>query len=439
MKRILLGVLTILLLFLFLFIFLLFTPWGNGILSKFLERKVESALMMDVSLKLRLTPSKVSLNILHGDDELLSINGTHDILFKRLQLTFDTKIKNISIFSHLAGRSLEGSFANYGSLTLGDGKARIEGKALFAGGYLNYDVKSSDDVRTVKLKGDGFRLKKLMRLVGEKPEFDAVLSLTSHLSGKEYLSGYAHIGLFKDHKKTIAVDVKPLKISPASNSASGSYTVSIPDLDKLYFITKRHMRGSLVVKGSFEKDQNLKADAHTHWLGGYIQMEIANQDAKIKAKDLELVKLFDVLMYPKFFDSHLNLNADYNIATMKGTFYAHLVDGRFVPSRFTQLIRSISGFDITRERYADATVNGTINGNLVVFNLFMRGPHTSIKSEKARYWIDRNTVDAPVLIEVKGVPIEVRIRGDVKRPKLEVKLTRDFIEEKARRFLKMLR
>ncbi|WP_024790285.1 hypothetical protein [Lebetimonas sp. JH292] len=223
------------------------------------------------------------------------------------------------------------------------------------------------------------------------------------------------------------------------NIFTGTYSINIPNLDKLYFATKKHLKGKITVNGNIKKDKDLLITGNSKTLGGNINYKLLNNDFTLNAKNLYVVKLMDMLMYPQVFDSTANINLKYNVLSKKGVLDANLIDGHFLPNKLSFLINSLAHFDLTKELYKKTTIHSIINDKKIVSDLDMKSRLTHISSKKAFVDLDKEYIDAKLLLEIMKRPIYVKLKGKLTSPSIKIdasKFLKAEIKRKAKEEIK---
>ncbi|WP_024791558.1 hypothetical protein [Lebetimonas sp. JS032] len=223
------------------------------------------------------------------------------------------------------------------------------------------------------------------------------------------------------------------------NIFTSTYSINIPNLDKLYFATKKHLKGKIRVFGNIKKDKDLLITGNSKTLGGSINYKLLNNDFTLNAKNLYVVKLMDMLMYPQIFDSTANIDLKYNLLNKKGVLDANLIDGHFLPNKLSFLINSLAHFDLTREIYKKTTIHSIINDKKIISDLDMKSRLTHISSKKAFVDLDKEYIDSKLLLEIMKRPIYIKLKGKLTSPSIKIdasKFLKAEIKRKAKEEIK---
>ncbi|MRI82866.1 MAG: hypothetical protein C6I00_00410 [Nitratiruptor sp.] len=231
------------------------------------------------------------------------------------------------------------------------------------------------------------------------------------------------------------LEAKESTIDLATGAIKAPYILTIPDLDKLYFLTNRHLKGSITLTGHLEKDRDLRLKAHSQTLGGKLDLTLLNDDLQAKLRQIHFTALTDMLLYPRVFSSTLDADLNYNIATQKGRLQAQAFKGRILPNKLSFLLQQMANFDITREIYEKTTLTSTIDQQRIRSDLDMTSRLTHISSKGALLDLAANRVEARLRIDIQGRPLYVKITGHLPDPKITLD-ARALLRERAKKEIK---
>ena len=343
-----------------------------------------------------------------GDLKLLHIDGTSDLAGSKT--TYHVTLKEFS------PRSIQATVAAAKLGTL----LYMLNQPHYADGIIDANVKltnltplSGQVVAKVRDgRTDAKVLKKQFDLDGAHITFtlDDTTSITKGvaISDIALLSSVANL-----HSKGARFDINKAVLD-------AKYRLDIPDLGKLYFATKQKMRGKLTVTGEAKMDKGLTFTAHSDTLGGRVDAKLVNDSFSADAKGIEVVQLTDMLYQPRVFDSKMDAKLRYNIATKKGTLDAKAMNGRILPNQMTFLLSQMAKFDITREIYKLTTIHSRINDKKILSDLDMESRLTHISSKNALIDLAREYIDAKLRIDIKKRPLYVKLKGNLKSPKVSL-------------------
>lgn len=395
------------------------------------------------------------------------------------RLAFDIKyalnVKELALFRPIAKIDIQGPFKTNGTLKGDKNLLEILGKSNIASSITNYELILKDfkpDVAKVDIKGA--KLAKILYMLSQPIYADASIDLHAkmksfdikNLSGevvtyvkkgktfpkvlyKEFNLTNAKVG-FNVTQRTIIedsiaktvlrvdstvakADVKNGVYDIKKNIFTSDFTLLVPDLDKLYFATKKHLKGDIKITGKIKKDKDLLVMAHSETLGGKVDFKLLNDKITKKIRGIKVTALTDMLIYPRVFDSTMDADLTYNIKSKKGVLNAKLLKGRILPNQMTFLLAQMAKFDITKEIYDETIIDSKIDDKVFISNLDMKSKLTHISSKNALLDMNKNRVDAKLRIDIRKRPVYVKIKGDINKPKVSVdakELLKDEIEKK---------
>ncbi len=456
---------------------LLFTQMGNNILKPTVQKKISKALGKSIEVKeFSLRPSTLKLVCYYGGNRLLDIHGGFSIFSSTMNLNYTVNIKNLGNF--VGKNVIKGGLRTVGRIYGSFGDFTVDGTANVFGGSLNYRIRLTDKKpESLRLKASNIELDQLLVALG-KPVYaygrisangelddlntasskgEVVVNLDKGFTNPEVLkkefnfenakipfnvvsnikaSGKLLHAVLTLNSNVAMFNVTNSDIDLKSKTLKGTFKLILPDLNKLYFMTKRHLRGKLVFNGDFFKGKDLIVNANSQNVaGGKLQINFKNGVVNANYTDGRLVRLLDMLEYPKVFDSKANLTMTYNLKTTKGEAHVKLINGHFLPNRMSFLINTLAGFDITRELYKLSTVDSKIDNMTIVSNLYMKSRLTQITSKDAYVNLRTNKVDAILNVMIAKKPLKVYIKGDLNKPKVRLDL-KGYIKGKLNKGLK---
>lgn len=452
---------------------------NNGVINREIFKKEfnvnlpKTTIKLEADANLNKTKIDYSTKILSNLAKITS-NGLVNTKNLNFDLNYILNIKELALFQPIIDTKLQGPFNTKGIVKGDKNLLKIKGDSDIAASLTKYELFLKD------LKPDSLildikkaKLQKLLYLASLPIYADADIDLRAKLdnldidnllgdilfeikNGKtfpkvlyeEFNLTDAKIG-FEAISKTIfknsvaktnlsidssvaKADIKEAIFDIKKSVLALDFTIYVPDLDKLYFVTKKHLKGDIRIVGDVKKDKDLLVVAHSNILGGRIDFRLLNDELTKKIRGINVIELTNMLIYPKIFDSTMDADLSYNLASKKGKFIANLFDGRILPNKMTFLLNQMAKFDITKEIYKKITIDGKIDNKMIISNLDMQSRLTHISSKDAILDLDKNRVDAKLKIDIKKKPVYVKIRGDINKPKVSID-AKSIIKEKAKK------
>lgn len=400
---------------------------------------------------------------LHSNLANLSSSGRVVPAPLSLDLTYKVDVKELGLLKPLSGLDLRGPLKLNGKvrgtakklqvsaktnfaashtvvqMTLGDFKpksiqAKIQSlkiqKALYAlklphysDGVLDMDVTIKNAnigtlnglVKTKISHGklDANYLTREMKFSSMMPKTRYSLQATTKLKNSEAISSVnLYSNLLEFHSKKTIFNI-------ADNSLKSDYSLKLKDLNKLYFITEHHLKGTLLARGDISQAKELDVSMHSDIADGKLALTLHNDDVKVKLNGLKTLDILDMTLYPKLFDARVNADILYDLATQKGAIDAKLLSGTFTKNKPLDLVKKYGHIDMYVEKF-----NGDLKTKIVkeklLGSLYLKSNHSSIQTKNARVNMKANTINSKIDINANGNPVKVTLSGDINSPKVSI-------------------
>lgn len=452
---------------------LIFTASGNDTLKPLIEANLNKKLPVRAELAtFRIFPLDIELLI--GKDTRIEAKGALDIFAQHLDISYGIHIAKLQELEPLIGQKLRGSLFTKGTIEGDRERIDIIGDAQVVGSNTTYHMILDEfEPKSLDAKISHADLAKILYMLSLPHFADALIDSTIHLINlepkelagsiishvyngktdasvlqKEFNFTNAYITFRADQttniKKGIVLSDVKVVSSLATLTTKGAkydinkgifnanYSLHLPDLGKLYFATKQKMRGSMDIQGIVRKDSNLLVTAKTKTLGGAIAAKLVDKKLDAKLKKIQVVKLTHMLYYPKIFDSSMDADLVYNLATKKGELHAQAFNGRILPNKMSFLLNQLAHFDITKEIYKVTKLDSTIDDKEILSNLDMQSRLTHISTHNAKIDLARQQIDAKLRIEIQKRPVYVKLSGSLTSPNVKVD-AKELIKSRAKK------
>ena len=215
------------------------------------------------------------------------------------------------------------------------------------------------------------------------------------------------------------LDVKQARFNMRDSSIVTDYLVNVKSLDKLFFVSQRHLRGGISVNGEFKKAKDLDLTIHSKVAGGKIDAALHNDDFHADLKSIQTLDALHILMYPEVFKSSLIGTLDYNLVKEKGVMKADLVDGKFTKNQMLTLIKQYAHVDLYKERFK-GNVRADINKENIVASLDLKSNKSSLKTKNTKLNSKTKKINSKIDINANGNPIVITLTGNAASPKVKV-------------------
>ena len=359
---------------------------------------------------------------LKGSKENMTVDGKSD--FAESDTSFVAKLKDF------APASLKASMKN---LKLAKVLYMVK-QPHYADGVFSLDVDMSD-LRAGKLQGnvvsniknglvDSQYITKAYKFKTKMPRTTFTLATNTKLNG-DIADTMVNL------KSSLAnFDIKQARVNLKESSIVSDYKAIIPNLDKLYFASERHLKGSLSANGELKKGKDLDLTMHSKVAGGNVDVNLHNDDLHADLKSVQTLDVLKMLIYPEMFKSSLNGVLDYNLVQQKGKFKGDVVDGRFTKNQMLTLVKQFGGVDLYKETFK-GDVNADINKEKILASLDLKSNTSSIKTKNTKINSKTKTIDSKIDIVANKNPISVTLTGSATSPKVKVD-AKGILKEKAK-------
>ncbi|MCD6190026.1 MAG: hypothetical protein J7K14_00615 [Sulfurimonas sp.] len=217
----------------------------------------------------------------------------------------------------------------------------------------------------------------------------------------------------------VTLDVKQARFNMKDGSIATDYLVNVKSLERLFFVSQRHLRGGISVNGEFKKAKDLDLTIHSKIAGGKIDATLHNDDFHTDLKSIQTLDALHILMYPEVFKSTLVGTLDYNLAKEKGVMKADLVDGKFTKNQMLTLIKQYAHTDLYKERFK-GNVKADIKKENIVASLDLKSNRSSIKTKNTKLNSKTKKINSKIDINANGNPIVITLTGNVTSPKVKI-------------------
>ena len=287
--------------------------------------------------------------------------------------------------------------------------------------FLNVDI---SDARSETLKGtvvsrvengllDSKYMSKTYEFKSKMPKTTFDMKTTTKLNG-------SLADTKVDFNSNLAtLDVKQARFNMSDSSIVTDYLVNVKSLDKLFFVSQRHLRGGISVNGEFKKAKDLDLTIHSKVAGGKIDAKLHNDDFHANLKSLKTLDALHMLIYPQVFKSTLNGTLDYNLAKEKGVMKADLTNGKFTKNQMLTLIKQYTHIDLYKERFK-GDVKADINKENIVASLNLKSNKSSINTKNTKLNSKTKKINSKIDINANGNPIVITLTGNASSPKVKI-------------------
>jgi len=213
----------------------------------------------------------------------------------------------------------------------------------------------------------------------------------------------------------ISFDIEKARFNIVDNSIKSDYVAKIKDLNKLFFVTNRDLKGSIALNGEFSKAKDLDLTIFSNIAGGSIDAKLHNDDFKASINALQTLDILSMLIYPEVFKSSLNAKLDYNLATQKGDFNGQLDNGVFTKNEMFNLIKKYVKLDLYKEHF-NGDVSAKIDKENILASLDLKSRTASIKTVDTKLNSKKQTIDSELTVTTTKYPVIITLEGALASP-----------------------
>lgn len=449
---------------------------GNILLATHNGKLNPKVLKKDFSIRIpKNTAFSMNLNArLKGDDieydyalnsNLAKVNSGGKITPQPLALDikYGVNIKELAVLKVITGADIRGSLILDGMIKGAKEKLLIKGKSNVASSRTNFIVSLKNfEPKSVELSIKGLKIQKALYMLKQPHYSDGYFDLDVDMSSVDMkdLQGVVRSKIYKakldskymsktyefktlmppvnfnattytvlnknigdtkvDFNSNIAdVDIKSALFKLSDSSIDSDYRVKLHDLDKLFFVSERHLKGSLKAEGRVKKAKDLDFSMNSKVASGILDVKLHNDDLTAKLNGMKTLQVLDMLLYPQVFDSLVSGDVKYNLVDEKGTFKGNLSKGRFTKNQVLDLTKKYAKIDLYKEIFK-GDVNARINKEKIVTSLSLKSNKSSLTTKDARLNSKTQVLHAKIDIVANNNPLEVTLDGDINAPDVKV-------------------
>ena len=429
--------------------------------------------LMSKEFEINIPKTKFSMNLdakLKGDDidytyalnsNLATIKSAGNVVPEPLQVdvTYALDVKELAVLKPITAQDIRGPLALNGTAKGSKAEMIVQGKSSIAASNTKFSTKLQD-FKPVSIQANIEKLKieKLLYMLKQPHYTNGVLSLnadmtnlkegqlkgtvvssiTKGLLNSQYLTKEqkfkskmprtafnlsSHTSLNGDMTQTklnfkstlVSLDIKKANYDIKTQSISSDFKTSIPNLDKLYFITQRHLKGAMTFNGEVKKDKDLDLVVSSSIAGGVLEAKMFNDDVHVDLKSIQTIKALEMLIYPEVFSASLNGTLDYNTQDEKGKFKGDLLNGKFMDNMMFTMLQQYGNLDLYKEKFS-GSVSADINKEKLLGSLSLASNSSSIKTKDAKLDSKAKTVDAKIEVTANKHPMSIILKGNMSRP-----------------------
>ncbi len=217
------------------------------------------------------------------------------------------------------------------------------------------------------------------------------------------------------------LNVKSAKFDIKDASLKSDYTASVKNLDRLYFVTDKHLRGGITANGEIKKDKNLLFTSKSDIAKGKLNLKLLNDDLKITLNGMQTKELLHILIYPEIFASSIDADINYNLKQQKGNAKAKLNNGHFVKNQAFDLLKQYNIIDMYKEEF-NGDVDARIKQEKILASMLLTSKRSHIKTTNTYINTKTQKIDSTLNIKANEDDFDIRLKGDIAKPTVSVNI-----------------
>ncbi len=413
------------------------------------------------------------------NSNLAKISSAGDVVPQplKLNLNYKVNVKELALLKPITGADVRGALRLDGDVKGSKEKMSITGKTDLASSNTTFKaILENFAPKSIKANVVGLKLQKLLYMIKQPHYADALFDMQVDISNADMKNLQGNVNteikkglldsryLTKAYKftsqmpktafsaktettlnkniidtkvnffSTLAdLNVKKARFNMKDASINSDYTVKISDLNRLYFVTDRHLKGGLVANGELKKAKDLDFTAHSNIAGGKLYAKLHNDDFHADLNSLKTLDILDILIYPKIFKASLDADLDYNLAKSKGKLSGFLTHGTFTKNKVLDLVKQYAHINMYVQKFK-GDVNADINKEHIIANLDLRSNTSSIKTTNTKLNTLTQKINSKIDIIANKNPLTITLKGDIKSPKVGIDANK-LIEKEATKAL----
>jgi len=443
---------------------LVFTPFGNDLIAPMIEEKIQEQTKLESKLdtyKLNLSDFEILITL--NKNNTISVKGDYSLFSQSMNVVYSVNLEELKTLKALLQAELDTSLHLNGTvegdakLLVVDGKSDIASSATtFKAQLINFEPSK------IQANIKGLVIQEVLAILKQPHYTDGLFDLSVDIRNAdiEHLDGVVNSKIYKGkldskyltktynfesmmprttfnattssklskkvvdtevdfNSNLVNLDVKSAKFNIKQNALESDYIVKVHNLDSLFFVTQRHLKGSIIANGEVKKAKDLDFTMFSNVADGKLTANLHNDDFKAKLKGMQTLKVLDMLLYPKIFKSLIDADVTYDLANAKGVMNGKLSNGKFTRNQVLDLAKQYAATNMYKETFK-GDVNAKINKEKVVASLDLKSNRSAITTKDTKLDTKASTIDSKVDINANGNPIGVKLTGDINQPKVDI-------------------
>ena len=380
-----------------------------------------------------------------------------------VDLSYKFNVKELAVLKPLTGADIRGPLHLDGQLSGTQSQMKLQGKTDIASSKTSFVVTLKEFIPAdVLLHVKALRLQKLLYMMKQPHYANALVDVTMNIKDADpkNLQGVIDTKVYKGlldsryltkayqfkslmprtrfdalthtklngnsidtkvtlHSSLADLYIKDAHVSMKDTALLSDYRVKLHSLDKLYFVTQRHLKGELIAFGKVHKAKDLDFSMHSDIAQGKMDVKLHNDDLHVDMKKLQTLEILDMLLYPKVIESNIDAQLDYNLIASKGKLKGYITQGHFTKNQVLDLTKQYAKIDLYKQTFK-GDIGADINKEHILASLDLKSNTSAIQTQDTRLDTLKQTIDSTLHITANKHPLTVELHGAIASPKVSV-------------------
>lgn len=468
MKKILIALLLMIALVLGAFYGILFTNYGNNLISSYIEDKVNDG-QKDVKLKVndfKLSFKTINFDAMINDDSIINVSGDFDIFNQNVDLKYDIKINDLRTLKNLTNQDFKGPFSTSGIFKGDKNEAIVQGTSDIALSKTKYYINLVDfEAKNIHVDLQDGKIEELLALL-DKPIYTkgdlnlsadiknidinnldgAILAkiskgkINNEVVNKEFSqtlqSGITFQGDINASLLGKEVEVKSELLTSLAdifinktiidlekNKTISDFKIDVKNLNKLESIIGKKLNGEFLTTGNIIAENSLiLVDGTTNILESTATYNLKIKDKNLqnltfKIEDAKLEKLFHMLSEPVYATGNLAIQGD--IKSLKAEKFDGLIISKVSQAKIiNEVVNAVYKQNLKDNITLDFQVDTSLVSNQAISKALLKSNIMNLNIEKAIYDFKDSSFNSDYLVKIPSLDkmldfTKTKLRGTI--------------------------
>jgi|GEM_PF-707419 len=453
MKKLFLSLTLIIILMLVSVYGILFTKYGNGIVSSYIEKKINTG-QNDVKLKVNdftLTLKNLNFDASINDNSKINISGDLSLFKKSVDLKYDIKINELSTLKNLTKQEFKGPLVTSGIFIGNEEEAIIQGVSDIAKSQTKYYFNLEDfEPKNINIQVKNAKIEDLLVLLN-KPLYakgdlniladikNANLSkldgmivakitdgkINNEVVNSEFNQAFQSTISFQSDMNAILtpnkaevksnlisslaeISMNKTTIDLSTNNIKTDYKIDIKNLTKLEGIISKKLNGEFLTNGSLKAfDETIQIEGSSDVLDGITKynaefIKLKPSNIKFSVENARLEKFLQVINEPIYSTGNLNIDANIKNADLNkldGTIISKIDDGLII----NEVANVVFKQNLQEKLNYNLEVDTNLVPNQAISKAYMETTMGNLTAQKAVYDFNQSSFISDYLLNIPAL------------------------------------